>query len=141
MKKKFYLLLGVIALLCACSENGVVSYAPGSVAGKTITVNGTSAGTLHIAFTSNSSATIKRNDGKSVTFSSVRYSKSSATSATLNINGVYINFGSSSATDNENLSLTFTSPNQGVVSGSYNRRWNDGRTMNGTIEYESFTIF
>ena len=142
MKKKNYLLLGIIALLlCACSENGVVSYAPSNVAGKAISINGTSAGTLHIAFTSNNSATIERNDGRSVTFSSVRYSKSGATSATININGIYIDFGSSSATDNENLSLTFTSPNQGIVSGSYTRRWNDGHTTNGTIEYESFTIY
>lgn len=142
MKKKIYLLCGVFCLLlCACSENGVSSYAPSNIAGKTMTINGTSAGTLHITFTSNNSACIKGNDGKSVTFSSIRYSQSGATSAAVYINGIYIDFGSSSATDNENLSLIFTSSSQGIVNGNYSRRWDDGSTMNGTIEYQSFTIF
>ena len=148
MKKKISLLLmitlGVVISLfmSSCKENGVgTGYAPSSVAGKTITINGTNAGTIRIAFSSNNSARITRNDGSSLSFSSVSYSRTSSSSATIRINGIYINFGSSSATDDDNLSLVFSSPNQGIVNGSYSRRWNDGRTTNGTIEYQSFTIF
>ena len=147
MKIRRSLFVSVIGILVclfmiSCDNNNVsTGYAPSNVSGKTMTINGTSAGIIHIHFTSNYSATITRNDGKSLTFSSISYKKTSSNAATVHINGIYINFGSSSATDNENLSLFFTSNTQGIVNGSYNRRWNDGSTMNGSIEYESFTIF
>ena len=147
MSKKNFLLLitlcvAISLFMTSCKDKDVSSgYAPSSVAGKTITINGTSAGVIHIAFSSNTSARITRNNGSSLTFSSVSYNKTGSNAATVHINGIYIDFGSSSATDNENLSLIFTSNTQGIVNGSYNRRWNDGSTMNGSIEYESFTIF
>lgn len=147
MSKRNFLLLitlcvAISLFMTSCKDKDVSSgYAPSSVAGKTITINGTNAGTIRIAFSSNNSARITRNDGSSLSFSSVSYSRTSSSSATIRINGIYINFGSSSATDDDNLSLVFSSPNQGIVNGSYSRRWNDGSTMNGSIEYESFTIF
>ena len=145
-RKHFFLLIALCTaislFMTSCKDKDVSSgYAPSSVAGKTITINGTSAGVIHIAFPSNNSARITRNDGSSLTFSSISYSRTSSTAATIHINGIYIDFGSSSAKDDENLSLIFTSTNQGIVNGSYVRRWNDGSIMNGSIEYQSFTIF
>lgn len=128
-------------LLSSCNENGASTYAPSNVAGKTMTIHGTGVGTIHIAFTSNSSARITRNDGESKSFSSISYRKTNPNAATVRINGIFIDFGSSSATEDENLSLIFTSSSQGIVNGTYNRRWNDGRTTNGSIENETFTIF
>lgn len=147
MKNRHSFLISIISvvvglLMVSCGDNYVSSgKAPTNVGGKTMTINGTSAGIIHIHFYSNNSASITRNDGNSLTFSSVSYTKTSSNAATVQINGIYINFGSSSAVDNENLSLIFTSNTQGIVNGSYNRRWNDGSTINGSIEYETFTIF
>ena len=146
IKKQFFLLIALCTaislFMTSCKDKNVSSgYAPSNVAGKTITINGTSAGVIHIAFSSNNSARITRNDGSTLTFYSISYNRTSSTAATIRINGIYINFGSSSARDDENLSLIFTSNSQGIVNGSYIRRWNDGSTMNGSIEYQSFTIF
>ena len=106
-----------------------------------MTINGTSAGTIHITFYSNTSAGIKNNSGNYLSFSSISYNKTNANAATLLINGLQLNFGVVSSTDNENLSLIFTSSTQGVVNGFYSRRLNDGTTTSGSIEYQSFTIF
>ena len=146
MKVKLSVILAIAcSIMClflpSCDKNEVSTYAPNNVSGKTMTINGTSAGTIHIAFTSNSSARITRNDGSSLSFTSVSYTKTNFNAASVRINGIFINFGSSSATDDENLSLIFTSSSQGVVNGSYNRRWTDGSTMSGSIEHQSFTIF
>ena len=146
IKKHFFLLIALYTaislFITSCNGKDVSSsYAPSNVAGKTITINGLNASTIHIAFSSNNSARIMRNDGSSLTISSVSYKKTGATSAIIQIKGIYRNFGYIYAIDDENLSLIFTSPNQGIVNGTYSRRWDDGGTMSGSLEHQFFTLF
>lgn len=107
-----------------------------------MTIQGTSAGTLTINFKSNTSASITTYR-ETINFSSIKYSKTSGNSAKLVISDIYVDFGFGTAKDTENISLVFSSPNSGIANGTWTRKTISGETgsKNGTIDYESFTLF
>ena len=107
-----------------------------------MTISGTSCGTLTINFSSNTSASIS-NNSRSITFSSIKYSKTGFNSAKLVISDIYVDMGIGTAKDTENISLIFSSPNSGIANGTWTRRNISGETgsKNGTIDYEPFSLF
>lgn len=111
------------AMFFSSCEGGVSGNAPSNVAGKTIEILGSEGDPLYtISFSSNTSAKITYLYDVKGTYSSIKYKKTGAESATIQIKGLTCEDWFKNI--DENLSLIFASPNQGIV----NSRW-------------SFTIF
>ena len=143
--KTLKILLALSCVICftACEKIGS---APSSVAGKTMKIDNTSSGTLTIRFSSNTSASISNNNGEK-SFKSIQYKKTGATTASITIKDMYVQFnwksGTGVAYDTEYISLVFNSSTQGVSSGYWERRNVSGETgsSSGDIDASQFTLF
>ena len=86
-----------------------------------------------------------RQTGKS--FKSIQYKKTGATTASITIKDMYVQFnwksGTGVAYDTEYISLVFNSSTQGVSSGYWERRNVSGETgsSSGDIDASQFTLF
>ena len=116
------IIFGTTMLFTSCE--GASGTAPNNMNGKAMQIHG-----YTIEFKSNTSANISQGviDGWNdwVTFESIEYKKTSATSATITIKGIdygeypgeYYTFYN--CKEIYNFSLIFASPNQGIYSGNY----------------------
>lgn len=117
--KKYFVMFSIIVctalFLSACvDDNGS---APKNVTGKTLQISNPSGSGvyLHIAFSSNTSATLYAY-GTQCNFSSIKYSKTGANKATVKIKD--FNYYADETRD-EIFNLEFFAPNEGTIANSF----------------------